>query len=139
MSCSRTTTQWSRWGSNPRPLSLESTLYHWATALPLLICACLLTIPEEMSLAMLTFLRLLMCLLVSWRRSFNVPPSTNSVTRLSFLSLYMTPSSLRTFGWSRLLNTETCKHRNHQGFVKFLMITNVFACTANLCKTATQK
>ena len=25
MSCSRTTTQWRRWGSNPRPLGLESS------------------------------------------------------------------------------------------------------------------
>ena len=30
VSCSRTTTQWRRWGSNPRSLAL----YHWATAHP---------------------------------------------------------------------------------------------------------
>ena len=33
MSCSRTTTQWRRWGSNPRPLCLESS------TLPLSHCA----------------------------------------------------------------------------------------------------
>ena len=36
MSCSRTTTQWRRWGSNPRPLGLESStlpLSHYAPSI----------------------------------------------------------------------------------------------------------
>ena len=36
VSCSRTTTQWRRWGSNPRPFGLESStlpLSHWAPKL----------------------------------------------------------------------------------------------------------
>ena len=33
VSCSRTQHSWRQWGSNPRPLSLESS-YHWATVLP---------------------------------------------------------------------------------------------------------
>ena len=40
MSCSRTTTQWRRWGSNPRPLGLESStlpLNHWTHRLGLYI------------------------------------------------------------------------------------------------------
>ena len=36
VSCSRTTTQWRRWGLNPQPFGLES-LYHWATALPYIV------------------------------------------------------------------------------------------------------
>ena len=28
------TTQWHRWGSNPRPFVSSQALYHWATALP---------------------------------------------------------------------------------------------------------
>ena len=36
VSCSRTTRQWRRLGSNPRPLVSSQALYHWATALPLI-------------------------------------------------------------------------------------------------------
>ena len=31
------TTQWRRWGSNPRPSVSSQALYHWATALPIIM------------------------------------------------------------------------------------------------------
>ena len=44
VSCSRTTTQWRRWGSTRGPSVSSQALYHWATALPeseswIIICA----------------------------------------------------------------------------------------------------
>ncbi len=46
---------------------------------------------------------------VSRIKSFRVPPSMNSVIRLSRLSLYKTPMNFKTCGWSRLLITFTWK------------------------------
>lgn len=44
--------------------------------------------------------------------SFSVPPSMNSVIRLSRLSLYRTPMNLKTCWWSRLLITFTWKRES---------------------------